>query len=105
MKTIGIGALTGDLFVCNTGTGITATDCDATLATAKTKRLTDNAIAVIYSLGKNAPEGSTSTDEAPNIANHQTFVSAPTGPNFDDSIIWISPNIVVGRLVAAGRLP
>ncbi len=100
MKTIGIGAISGDLVICNTGTGVTSTTCAAPANT-----LADTAIAAVYSLGKNAPVGGTSADEAPNVDGNRVFVSAPTSPNYDDSVIWLSPTLLVGRLVAAGRLP
>ncbi len=100
MKTIGIGAIAGDLVICNTGTGVTATACAAPANT-----LTDTAIAVIYALGKNAPSGGTSADEAPNVDGNRVFISAPSSPDYDDSVIWLSPTLLVGRLVAAGRLP
>jgi prepilin-type N-terminal cleavage/methylation domain-containing protein len=100
MKTIGIGAIAGDLVICNTGTGVTATACAAPANT-----LTDTAITVIYALGKNAPSGGTSADEAPNVDGNRVFISAPSSPDYDDSVIWLSPTLLVGRLVAAGRLP
>lgn len=68
---------------------------------------------VIYSTGKNGGYGGTGADEAenpnPNSAdNDRVFVShTPTGsPNeFDDLVIWISPNILISRMVSAGQLP
>jgi type II secretory pathway pseudopilin PulG len=111
MKTTTMGTLAPDLSVCASATGITATACGTASLT-----LTNNAVAVIYSLGKNAPTGGTGTDEAanpnPNSANNdQVFVSHPPAPTgaangeFDDIVTWLSPNILFNRMVAAGRLP
>ncbi len=50
-----------------------------------------------------------SADETANGDNDRVFVShTPTPPGlneFDDLVIWISPNILYNRLIAAGRLP
>ena len=46
-----------------------------------------------------------------NANNNRTFVSHPPTANgapngyFDDIVIWISPNILINRMVAAGKLP
>jgi hypothetical protein len=67
-------------------------------------------VAVIFSLGKNAPTGGTGADEAANINNDPVFVShtptpASSGNEFDDLVTWLSPNILFNRMIAAGRLP
>jgi prepilin-type N-terminal cleavage/methylation domain-containing protein len=78
----------------------------------------NNVPAVVYSSGKNGgtqPPGS--LDELENttlVANpkfDRTFVSrviteagAQAG-EFDDIVVWLSPNILFNRLVAAGKLP
>lgn len=53
-----------------------------------------------------APNGA---DEIENTDNDNNFVShtpTPPGANeFDDLVIWLSPNILHNRLIAAGRLP
>lgn len=50
-----------------------------------------------------------SADETENTDGDRDFVShtpSPAGANeFDDLVIWISPNILYNRLIAAGRLP
>jgi len=94
-----------DLNACASATGITATTC----GTATT--LSSNAVAVIYSLGKNAPTGGTSVNEAANLNGDPVFVSHAlatvdeTDGYFDDQVIWLSPNILFNRMVQAGRLP
>lgn len=111
MRTAGLAALTPNLSVCNSATGITATTCGAAANT-----LTNNAPVVIYSLGNNAGTGGTGLDEAanpnPNSANNdQVFIShtptdaaAPNG-EFNDIVTWISPNILYNRMISAGTLP
>lgn len=110
MKTVTMAVLTPNLYVCTSATGITATTCGTATA------LTSTAPAVIYSLGKNAPLGGTGTDETansnPNSANNDpVFVSHTPMPlgaangEFDDIVIWLSPNILYNRMVQAGQLP
>lgn len=73
--------------------------------------------AVVYSLGKNGqsfsctPVPAGRADECANRISDNDFVSRViTGPGagageFDDLVIWISPNVLFNRMVAAGRLP
>ncbi|MGV7207457.1 prepilin-type N-terminal cleavage/methylation domain-containing protein [Oxalobacteraceae bacterium A2-2] len=82
-------------------------------------------VAVVMSVGKNgyggtssqglrlADAGSGNTDEKLNLASGGTaFITrdpsdnpaAPGGP-FDDMLVWISPNVLYNRMVAAQRLP
>ena len=113
MRRVGMPTLAPDLHVCSTATGITATTCAAGTS------LVDTAAAVIYSTGPNAtrpdPGGVRRDENAnpnPNSAdNNRTFVShdraGENHPNgeFDDIVIWLSPNILYARMIAAGRLP
>ena len=113
MRNVGMAALAPNLHVCSTATGINATNCAANVS------LIDNAVAVIFSTGPNGAQpdpGATRIDENanpnPNSAdNNQTFVShdraGANNPNgeFDDIVIWLSPNIIYARMIAAGRLP
>jgi type II secretory pathway pseudopilin PulG len=111
MRTTGIGALAPDLRVCASATGITATDCGPAA-----NALTNNAVIVVYSLGRNAGTGGIGLDEAanpnPNSANNdQVFVSHPpalagaANGEFDDIVTWLSPNTLYNRMLAAGALP
>lgn len=92
------------LYVCRTGTGVTATGC-----AASTDELSDNAIAVIWSLGENAPSGGSAPHEDKNLNNTRVFVQAPystaAGSVFDDQLTWIGPPMLFNRLIAAGQLP
>lgn len=95
------------LYVCASAP-TTATKCGTAIT------LTDKAIFVVYSVGKNAATGGTGSDEAanpnPNSPNNdRVFVShiqsAAAGNEFDDIVTWLSPNILFNRAVAAGTLP
>lgn len=84
---------------------------------AHTTSVASNAPAVIVSHGTNGLGAYTtagqllsgaSGDEGDNAANdnNNNFVSRDFIQNgFDDTVIWISPNILINRMVAAGKLP
>jgi len=106
-------ALAPDLHVCGSGAGIGG---GGNLCGAAGNTLSQNAVAVVYSLGANASSGGTSQDEAqnpnPNSANNdRAFVSrvrsAPgaAAAEFDDLVTWLSPNVLYSRMVTAGQLP
>lgn len=111
MNTVGITSLVPtSLAVCSTSAGISSSSCGsgAWLTSSNT-----GVPAVIFSTGKNGAQGSAGigADEAANLAGLQRFVShLPTGSGapygyFDDIVIWISPNVLINRMVAAGKLP
>ena len=81
------------LYVCSSASGLTATDCGTS------QKITDSAIAIIYSTGKNG------VDETRGGSDDIVFVSAQTAANFDDRATWLSPNILFNRMISAGRLP
>jgi type II secretory pathway pseudopilin PulG len=109
MSSVGISNLNPDLLVCASGTatGFSPSSCGTNNA------LTANpgVPVVIFSTGKNGGYGGTGTDEARNLDNDRVFVSHEPAPSsaangeFDDIVIWISPNVLVNRMVAAGKLP
>jgi type II secretory pathway pseudopilin PulG len=93
------------LNVCHTG-------ANATCATAD--MLSSNTIAVIWSLGANAPSGGTAPHEDKNARAALTSYtrlyvqaerSSVAGNIFDDQLTWISPPMLFNRLIAAGTLP
>lgn len=116
MKNTGITVLDPDLEVCTTGTQIrvppvTTSPDTKDMYCHPTYRLASDAVAVIYSLGKNAGSAGGGTEETHN-PNPQTtttadraFVGAPQGSEIDDQMIWLSKSTLFNRLVAAGRLP
>ncbi|NOT98305.1 MAG: type II secretion system protein [Sideroxydans sp.] len=110
MSSIGMGTLTPNLYVCASATGITANNCGTSTS------LATNAVAVIYSLGKNRATGGAGADELanpnPNSTNNdRVFISHDPSPSgtangeFDDIVTWLSPNTLFNRMVAAGKLP
>jgi prepilin-type N-terminal cleavage/methylation domain-containing protein len=73
--------------------------------------------AVIISHGKNSagawttkgtqlPVGSNADEQENSDGSADTnYVSHTPTPTFDDLVVWISPNILFNRMVAAGKLP
>lgn len=96
-----------DLRICNTATGISGAGAAAICATGAS--LANNAVAVIFSTGKNGAVTPTSSDEQANRNADRAFVfhtQVATGANeFDDLMIWLSPNIFYNRLITVGKLP
>lgn len=100
----------GLLYVCNAGTGVSATGCGGSAFA-----LTGEAVAVVWAVGPNAATGGVSVDEAENPNPNggggidRIFVSRPrgsgTGPEFDDQMVWITPPLLFQRMIAAGQLP
>lgn len=86
-------------------------------AACNAPRLTDNAVAVIVSKGKNSGNCSTSpsppacADERANDDVNNDFVShtiTATGSangEYDDVVVWLSANILMNRMISAGKLP
>jgi prepilin-type N-terminal cleavage/methylation domain-containing protein len=101
----GLGAVPSYLWICASGTGVTATSCGAA-----TNQLTRRAAFVLIALGPNAPmTPGAGSDEAKNLDGDAVFVSheisAAPGNEFDDYVTWVTINLVVSRLTTAGRLP
>jgi len=95
-----------DLRVCSSSTHSNGTAEKAECGSDFT--LTKDAVAVIFSLGKNGNQPPSTPDEVANSNNDRLFVShnASSAPNeFDDQVSWISSSILYSRLMAAGRLP
>lgn len=109
MKNTGITALTPDLQICTTGVGMSNPGTATATCAANTSLATD-AVAIVYSPGKNSGSGSgTEENHNPNpistLAADRAFVNAQQGSSFDDQLVWVSKNTLFNRLVAAGRLP
>lgn len=111
MKNTGMTALAPDLQICSTGVGMSNPGNPATAACAANTSLATDAVAVIYSLGKNAATDGSGTEENHNpnpqstLAADRAFVNAPQGTAFDDQLLWLSKGALFNRMVAAGRLP
>lgn len=96
---------TGNLSVLSSPTGVCPTNgC-----------VGSNIPAVIISHGPNGLgaytqqgiklQNSTDVGEQTNYAGGINFVSQDTTPTFDDLVVWLSPNALFNRMVAAGKLP
>ena len=102
MNTIGLSTLSSDLSViCGT---ITTLDCKSG------NILTNNAVAIIFSTGKNFGQ-SAGVDETSNLAASTLFFSrTPTAASnapsneFDDMFVWISPYVLYNAMIEAGQL-
>lgn len=117
MRTTTIAALAPDLRVCPGQVANPVTNAGAANATCNGTSLSTTAVAMIYSLGRNWSAGGAGTDESHNpnpnsavaadrafISHLETPSSAPQG-EFDDLVVWMSPNVLYNRLIAAGQLP
>lgn len=51
------------------------------------------------------PVPTAATDEGDNTDSDNEFVSHEVTPTFDDSVVWISPSILINKMVSAGKLP
>lgn len=59
-----------------------------------------------YPAGGGAQIGTATGDENENSDDDNTFVSHDQVQNgYDDLVVWISPNILLNRMVSAGKLP
>ncbi len=69
--------------------------------------IADNVVAVIFSQGSDGAS-TTSPDQLENTDGDAQFVrrtlSEAAGAEFDDEIIWLSPNVLALQLVRSGRL-
>jgi len=76
-------------------------------SSACTTPIADNVVAVIFSLGADGCS-TTSADQLENTDGDLRFVdrtfSEAAGAEFDDEMIWISPNSLTYHLVSAGQL-
>ncbi|MDP1634648.1 MAG: type II secretion system protein, partial [Gallionellaceae bacterium] len=117
MRAATITVLAPDLQVCPGQVASPVSNAGAANAACNGASLSTTAVAVIYSLGRNGGTGGAGTDESHNpnpnsavaadrafISHLETPVSAPQG-EFDDIVIWLSPNVLYNRLISAGQLP
>lgn len=70
----------------------------------------NNAVAVVFSLGKMTANGIGGADEAANLDSDNVFVSHDIEANgvngeFDHRLVWLSPYILYNAMIQAGRLP
>ena len=106
-QSVGSLKLAPDIRVCNTATGMTGAGVTAICAAGTD--LANKAVATIFSRGKNGAMAPISNDEQANGNADRLFVShtqTSAGANeFDDLVIWLSPNTLYNRLILVGKLP
>ncbi len=81
-------------------------------AACNAPRLTDTAVAAIISYGANrgicagicADEAENSDGDA-NFVSHAQADSSAAGGEFDDQVVWLSPNVLFNAMVSAEQLP
>lgn len=114
LKTYGMACQPDDLLVCKSSTGITSSGCGGTANQIMTQSLV---VAIAFSTGKNGSintagagadeqanlDGAGGTD--PVFVYHAPQPTGASGGEFDDQFIWITVGELMGKLVAAGRLP
>ncbi len=54
--------------------------------------------------GRNNPRAGNSTIDTVDTTNVDFVSTFPSG-NFDDMVVWVSPNVLFNRMVGAGKLP
>jgi len=101
-----------DLRICTTSSGLISPGTSSAACSGTSTTLTNNAVAIIFSVGKNGVVGGTGggvgTDESFNLDADRVFIShvpAPsgaTGGEFDDVVIWLSPSILYNRILSGG---
>jgi prepilin-type N-terminal cleavage/methylation domain-containing protein len=106
MNTAGLASLAPNLSICSTASGV----IDPGTATAKCAAgaaLSSSAVVVLLSTGKNGA-GMGADEQANSTAHDRVFISHEPTPGtneFDDIVVWLSPNILINRMISAGRLP
>lgn len=99
-----IAGTTPLIAVCTTSTGVTSTACSGATTT-----LTNSVPALVFSGGKlinpaGADAGANRDDDSVFVSHVPTGAGAANG-EFDDLVIWLSPNILFNKMIAAGQLP
>lgn len=103
-------SLVPDLRVCIDSASIPLTK-DKCAIPETTNVLVNSAVAVLFSQGANGANIANDADEAinqnskPIFVSHPPTYSDPANAKFDDLVVWLSPNILFNRMIAAGRLP
>jgi prepilin-type N-terminal cleavage/methylation domain-containing protein len=120
--------IAANTFTSSCPTGTTATQASFTLCSSGNlnvlnaatggSNVANNIPAVVVSAGTNGlgaylqtgqqvtPIPAANTDEGDNANNNNTFVSHDfVQGGFDDIVVWLSPNTLMNRMIAAGKLP
>jgi prepilin-type N-terminal cleavage/methylation domain-containing protein len=112
------GAFVGDpvdgtfaLTATGTGPGILEIHSDATDCGSPASLVALNVPAIVWTSAKvdYSPAPVASGDEIENVDNDNCFVdkeyNTAANSEYDDQMLWLSPNILFNRLISAGKLP
>ncbi|PIX76001.1 MAG: prepilin-type cleavage/methylation domain-containing protein, partial [Rhodocyclales bacterium CG_4_10_14_3_um_filter_68_10] len=115
MRTLGMASLAPDLRVCADATLLfpagAPNKCAQDEGTQATKVLTNDAVAVLVSFGRNGATSPSDPDEVANANDDRVFVFHPRAADeasrgrFDDEITWLSRFTLFSRMISAGQLP
>ena len=120
LQTYGMACQPDDLLICKTSQvtpAISSTSCGGASPPANQIMSQSLVVAIVFSTGKNGSinssgagadeqanlDGAGSTD--PVFVYHAPQPTGASGGEFDDQFTWIAVGELMGRLVAAGRLP
>lgn len=100
-------AFTAPFLLTTTGAGAGLIRVCTTNVCANTEA--NNVPLVVFSIGQNGGiSPPVNIDEQANLDGNKDFVShdfTDTAGGFDDILVWISPNVLMSRMVSVGRLP
>lgn len=106
--------------ICATTPGVSFKMCseanlNVLIAAGGTTTLADLVPVIVVSHGRNGAGSytrlgtqlamSSDADEIENANATNSLVSHDPSPTFDDLLVWIQPNLLLSRMVAAGKLP
>jgi prepilin-type N-terminal cleavage/methylation domain-containing protein len=66
---------------------------------------TGNTIPIAAGAGIGGDCSNAGNDQVENADNNNTLVNHESATNFDDLLVWISPSVLINRMVTASRLP
>lgn len=94
----------------NLNVGLTTSSSDTSVASGVPAIVVShgsNGLGAYTPAGGTTPPTTATGDELDNAPtdNNNHFVSHTPTPTFDDLVVWISPNILINRMVTAGKLP
>ncbi len=92
-----------DVSFCTTSTG------DVDIENVSGTTVTTGVPALVVSFGSNGNVAPTTASEMDNQDGNQTYISNDyintSGSEFNDMVMWISPNLLMNRMIVSGRLP
>ena len=112
IKSQGINVMKGDIYICDNSA---ATGNDLNCVAAGSNEVMSRVAAVVVSTGKDRGD-STSNIQAENMdnfddgaSNDRVFIytqrSEKSGSEYDDVVKWLPTNLLLSKLIEAGKLP